>query len=196
MRYLTFTRRRNPPPRLPARRAPALLMGVVLLCVAGCASGQSGTAAVPAATNVVAGSSASHAGSSEAVAPPAPAGPETVLKVCSLLTSAEIKAIIGTDSGGIGNSSTCEWINEDNEYSVTVEIGDPGTSVGGHLPDPMPGSKIENGPDGIRFSSGNVAEFLIGDRACQVQVVTDVTNDSDRQTQVRLIGLLRGRVTA
>ena len=140
---------------------------------AGVPTGAAGTSAVPA-----------EAGG------PAAAGS---IDACSLLTAAEITAVMGTHGAGTGSHGRCSWENEDTYYSVTVEIGDPGTAVGGVLPAPLPGAKTTPGPDGIRYSSSNVAEFLIGDRACQVQVVTSVTDDKDRPTAVAMIKLIRER---
>jgi hypothetical protein len=151
------------------------------------AGAMSDPSAAPSATTAASASSAAGPETDQPAAPGA-------IDACGLLTAAEITALIGTHSDGTGSAGQCSWENEDTYHSVTVEIGDPQTASGGVLPAPVPGAKTASGPDGIRFSSGNVAEFLIGDRACQVQVVTSVTDDKDRPTAVALIKLIRDRV--
>ena len=178
-------------------------IGALTLSACGQAELAAGTAgrtseSVAAAISVSASSAAADA---TAAVPTSPAVPAVAnqpavpgsIDACSLLTAAEITAVIGTHSAGTGSHGRCSWENEDTYYSVTVEIGDPGTAVGGVLPAPLPGAKTAPGPDGIRYSSSNVAEFLIGDRACQVQVVTSVTDDKDRPTAVAMIKLIRER---
>lgn len=120
--------------------------------------------------------------------------PSAGVDACAVLTAEEIAQVIGTNSGPKGDGGHCSWENTDNYHSVTLDIGDTGTAPDGQLPPPLPGAATAPGPDGIRYSSGNVAEFLIGDRACQIQVVTSVSDDSDRPTAVRLIGVIRQRV--
>ncbi|GAB2948115.1 hypothetical protein GCM10027280_41070 [Micromonospora polyrhachis] len=117
---------------------------------------------------------------------------------CTLLTTAEVGPVIGPNGGGgpgdgVGES-VCTWENPETYHSITVSIGRTGTAVGGNLPAQSDFGPTEPGPDGIRFGSGNVAEFVVGDRACQIQVVTSVTSESDRPTAIRLIGLIRSRV--
>ncbi len=203
-------------------RTPALagLLLIGVLATAACGADQQGAASIAPSATAVAGAASAPAGSAPAASAPAASAPAASMpaastagaptsttapttapaaaagdiKACRLLTAAEVTAVIGTNSGPTGSGSTCQWENEQNYHSITVEIGDTGTAVGGTLPAPLPGASTAAGPNGIRFSSGNVAEFLIGDRACQVQVVTSVTDDSDRPTAVRLIGLIRSRV--
>jgi hypothetical protein len=116
---------------------------------------------------------------------------------CTLLEKDEIKAIIGANDGGhhgggVGES-VCEWDNEDNYHSVTVSIGNRNTAAGGQLPVDEVAGPGDPGPDGIRFASDNTATFVVAERVCYVQVVTDPTSDKDRTTAVRLIRLIRAR---
>ncbi|MDG4781046.1 hypothetical protein O7614_15470 [Micromonospora sp. WMMD961] len=119
---------------------------------------------------------------------------------CALLSVDEVTQVIGAtgDTGPrAGNSgdggSSCAWENPDTYHSITVSIGSPGTAVGGNLPTESPYGTTEPGPDGIRFASGGIAEFALRDRSCEIQVVTKVTDDTDRSTAVRLVGLVRDR---
>nr|WP_230416116.1 DUF3558 family protein [Micromonospora tarapacensis] len=113
---------------------------------------------------------------------------------CTLLTDAEVTEIIGDNPGGVPGSAGCTWENPDTYHSVTLHIGIPGTAVDGQLPpaDPILGEP-EEGPDGMRFSTGEV-EFAGGDRYCTLRVVTSVVDDSDRPTMIRLAGLVRDRL--
>ncbi len=129
--------------------------------------------------------------------PDLPAG-GTTIDACSLLTAEEVTPVIGPNDGGapdggIGDSS-CSWENEETAHSITLRVGSAGTAASGALPAESDYGPTEPGPDGIRFAPGNVAEFVIGDRACEIQVVTSVTDDADRPTAVTLIGLVRDRV--
>lgn len=121
---------------------------------------------------------------------------EKKVDACALLTDAEVTPLIGKNEGGKPGggvaASSCEWQNPDTYSSITLDIGSAGTAPGGKLPKSDFG-KTEDGPDGIRFTQLNIAEFAIDDRACDIQVVTSVTDDSDRPTAIRLIGLVRGR---
>lgn len=123
--------------------------------------------------------------------------PDTSVDACALLTATEVTDVIGpNDGGGPGNGvgeSVCTWENPETAHSITVSIGMTGTAVGGQLPESAYG-ETEPGPDGIRYAPGNVAEFAVADRACQIQVVTSVTSDSDRPAATRLVGLIRDRV--
>jgi hypothetical protein len=118
---------------------------------------------------------------------------------CALLTAEEVTGVIGAKGGtdpeardnGSGGGS-CEWENPDTYHSITISIGSPGTAASGELPeDPFVN---EPGPDGIRFGSGGMARFTAQDRACDIQVVTKGTGDTDRSTAIRLIGLVRDRI--
>lgn len=161
----------------------AMWLGAAVLV--GCASGSTG------GSPGVAGAAGDTPGAAVGAAAPA-AGVDP----CSLLTADEIHEVIGDNSGPKSVSGTCSWENTDDYHSVTLEIGDHGTAVGGQLREPLPGAATAPGPDGIRFSSGNLAEFVIGDRSCSIQVVTSVSDESDRPTAVRLIGLVRQRLSA
>jgi hypothetical protein len=164
----------------------SVLLALALLAAASaCSAGKSGDAPAVATSLISA-------------APTVAAGAVSTedLDACNLLTDAEIAALIGTNGGGKGSGGSCSWENQDNYHSVSVDIGQSGTAADGKLPTPLPGAKVAAGPDGIRFSSGNIAEFLIGDRACQVQLVTSVTDEKDRPSAVKLIALIRSRVSA
>ncbi|MDG4762787.1 DUF3558 family protein [Solwaraspora sp. WMMD406] len=114
---------------------------------------------------------------------------------CTLLTADEVTPIIGAhDGGGPGDGvgeSVCVWENPDTYHSVTVSIGGPGTAASGQLPAESAYGETEPGPDGIRFAPGGIAEFIVGDRASEVQVVAP---DTDRDVTVELIGLIRSRL--
>ncbi|MGB2569270.1 hypothetical protein ACPFP2_12575 [Micromonospora citrea] len=119
---------------------------------------------------------------------------------CALLSIDEVTQVIGAtgDTGPrVGNpgdgGSSCAWENPDTYHSITLDIGSPGTAVGGNLPAESAYGQTEPGPDGIRFASGGIAEFAVRDRACEIQVVTEVTDNTDQSTAVRLIGLVRDR---
>jgi hypothetical protein len=164
----------------------ALAGAALTLAVAACGSTPADT---PAATG------SAPAGSADAVA--ADAKP---VDACALLTADEVTQVIGAKgaagpqarSDGDGGGS-CMWEDPDTYHSITISIGSPGTAAGGELPkDPY--VQTEPGPNGIRFGSGGMAEFAVRDRACEIQVVTRVTDNSDRSTAIRLIGLVRGRV--
>lgn len=170
------------------RRCAATLLVLCLLSTAACGKAHDGAASIATTTAATANVTTT------ATPPSAPDAGNADLDVCRLLTDAEVAAIIGDNSGGKGGGVECSWENEDNYHSVTIDIGSGGSAPGGALPDPLPGAKTSAGPDGIRYSSGNVVEFLIGDRACQVQVVTSVADETDRPTAVNLIKLIRSRV--
>ncbi|MEH0930409.1 DUF3558 family protein [Micromonospora sp. CPCC 205558] len=155
---------------------------VVLSGVAACGSTQ-------AEQSAAGGDPPSSAGATEAEAKPVDA--------CALLSLNEVRQVIGAigdsgpQAGGSGDGgSSCAWENPDTYHSITIEIGSAGTAVGGNLPAESAYGPTEPGSDGIRFASGGVAEFALRDRACQIQVVTKVT---DRSTAARLIGLVRDR---
>ncbi|MFE1959812.1 DUF3558 family protein [Streptomyces sp. NPDC059479] len=120
---------------------------------------------------------------------PDAAAPAKKVDACTLLKPAEITPIIGQNDGGRPDSgvgeSVCLWENAETYHSVTLSIGSPGTAAS---------DQSDSGADGISFGSGNMAEFAVGDRACTLQVVTSVTDESDRPTMVKLIGLVRTRL--
>ncbi|MEV8389001.1 MULTISPECIES: DUF3558 family protein [unclassified Streptomyces] len=120
---------------------------------------------------------------------PNAAAPAKKVDACALLKPEEVTPIIGKNDGGRPDAgvgeSVCLWENPDTYHSITLSIGSPGTAVPG---------QSSSGPDGISFGSGNMAEFIIDDRACTLQVVTSVTDDSDRPTTTKLIGLIRPRL--
>ncbi|WP_405983997.1 DUF3558 family protein [Streptomyces sp. NBC_00872] len=114
---------------------------------------------------------------------------EKKVDACTLFRPAEVTPVIGRNDGGRPDAgvgeSVCRWENPETYHSITLSIGSPGTAV----PD-----QSASGSDGITFGSGNLAEFVVGDRACTLQVVTSVTDESDRPTAEKLIGLVRTRL--
>ncbi|WP_436531550.1 DUF3558 family protein [Actinoplanes sp. HUAS TT8] len=163
-----------------------VVAGVSLLALLGAAAGCSSDTSTSADQPAAAG---------------APAAAKTkktpAVDSCTLLKAAEVKDIIGANDGGQpGNGvgeSVCTWENQDNYHSVTVSIGSPKTTLDGKVPVDEVAGPGEPGPDGIRFASDNTATYVIGDRVCYVQVVTDPTSNKDRDIDIRLIKLIRAR---
>nr|MDT0660614.1 hypothetical protein [Micromonospora sp. DSM 115978] len=173
------------------RRAGYVLAALLMITAAGCGSEPSdpGQTADPGGA----------AGPGPAATADVPASGAEAVDVCALLTTDEVTPVIGTNDGGRGGDSggdggSCVWENPETYHSITVSIGDSGTAANGQLPAESDYGQTEPGPDGIRFAPGNIAEFVVGDRGCEIQVVTSVTDDSDRPDIVRLIGLVRERV--
>jgi hypothetical protein len=167
---------------------PKRLLAAVLLLgtlTAGCATTTTGTPTVQEAQEQAA-----------SLLPGADAGPP--IDGCSLLTATEVSDLIGDNDGGratgIANAGGgCMWENETNYYSVTVEVGNPGSAPGGTIPawDPAFGPERKVGTD-MRDINGGI-EFAAGDRDCTVQVST--TNAAaDRESALVLIEKVRDRV--
>ncbi|QGN47585.1 DUF3558 family protein [Micromonospora sp. WMMD558] len=151
--------------------------------LAGCATDPSPTAPPPAGAPDQAGPTTGG---------PAAGGEE--VDDCSLLTEAEITDVIGRAGTGVAGADGCVWENRETGHSVTLFVGRPGTAPQGVLPPPDPVlGEPEPGPDGIRFVIDE-AEFADGDRICRLRVVTSVVDDRDRDTMVRLAGLVRDRL--
>ena len=117
---------------------------------------------------------------------------------CSLLTAGEVSALIGTNDGGKPTGldtggGGCTWQNDDNYYSVTVEVGSSGTAPNGTIPawEPALGPERKVG-DGMRDINGGI-EFAAGDRDCIVQVASN-KSDADRASALALIPTLRDRI--
>ncbi|WP_147376233.1 DUF3558 family protein [Micromonospora radicis] len=163
-----------------ARRWGCIPLALVL-ALAGCAEGP--PTGAPTADR-----------SGPAVEPTRAAGAAERVDGCSLLTEAEVTAVIGRNDGGRATSEGCLWENPDTYHSVSLHIGLVGTAPGGVLPsvDPMLGP-AEAGPDGIRFVLDE-AEFAVGDRICRLRVVTKVTDSSDRTAMIRLARQVSGRL--
>ncbi|MFC5995829.1 hypothetical protein ACFQE5_16595 [Pseudonocardia hispaniensis] len=116
---------------------------------------------------------------------------------CALLTTAEVTELIGDHRVSPQPNlmaGSCTWVNEDTYWSVSVSIGRSGSAADGQLPAESDYGPTEPGPDGIRFAPGGIAEFVLDGRACDLQLVTDLRGDPQRQAAARLIGLVRGRV--
>ncbi|MGW0433436.1 hypothetical protein ACWDV4_12985 [Micromonospora sp. NPDC003197] len=178
--------------RAGVRRRIAVMMLAVALVATGCT-----TKPVVQTRSGGADGAGASAGAPGGVSDGTPSGGKKV-DACTLLTAAEVTAIIGSnDGGGPGDGvgeSVCTWENAENYHSITVSIGSAGTAADGQLPEVSAYGTTEPGPDGIRFAPGNVAEFVVGNRACEIQVVTSVTSNSDRPAAVRLVGLVRSRI--
>jgi hypothetical protein len=117
--------------------------------------------------------------------------------VCTLLTPAEVTRVIDANDGGKPSGGpdggTCTWENPQTYHSITVGIGESGTAANGALPPDEPGFETEPGPDGMRFHPGGMALFVVGNRACDVNVVAGGTDDQQRAAEVELAKLIRGR---
>lgn len=116
---------------------------------------------------------------------------------CALLTSDEISEVIGTHEvqpQPLLAAGACTWRNPDTYVSVSLLIGRSGSAINGTLPEESDWGPTEPGPDGIRFAPGGITEFVIGDRACELQMVTDYSPDVADSIAVRLVGLVRGRL--
>lgn len=144
------------------------------------------------AAALVAGCSSTTSGSGSAASPPGSSSAAGV-NACTLLSEAEVAAIVpgaGLQEGETGGKQ-CTWENTDNYNSVTVTIGEPGTARGG-LPE-SPYSDSTPGPDGIRFGMGNtIGEFAVAERACEVQIV--ITGTDTRPVIASTIAKVRARV--
>lgn len=172
----------------PARLLAAAVAALALLCVPACgadpASGSTsptGNQQLPAVTD--------HADALPTRQP--------TIDACSLIHDDEATEILGrhdgaVPEGSISGGSWCSWDNPETSESITLRLGAEGSAPGGELPAESYLGPTEPGPDGIRFAPMGVAEFVLDDRACEVQVVTNAT-DTDPQTAVRLIGLIRAR---
>ena len=128
----------------------------------------------------------------EETAGDAPADDE--VDACALLTDDEVTEVLGAhERERFSAGASCEWTNADHA-SVTLEIGSPGTASGGVVPpDEMLGDG-ERGADGVTYHSGGYTTFPVGDRACAIQVVVSVTDQSDRSTIDRFVALVRDRL--
>ena len=169
-----------------------ILVGAAVLALLG-----SATACSSDTTDTAGGSAGKPAAAGQT--PPAKAKKKPAVDACTLLQKDEIQGIIGPNGGGhVGagvGESICEWENEDNYHSVTVSLGNADTAKGGKLPaeEGVGGGPVEAGPDGIQFTADNTGSFVLADRACYVQVVTDPTSKKDRAIVVRLVHLVRAR---
>jgi hypothetical protein len=168
-----------------ALAATVLLAALTALTSAGCATTTTGTPTVQEAQEQAASQ-----------LPGADAGPP--IDGCSLLSAAEVSDLIGENDGGrpSGVSTAgggCLWENQTTYYSVSVEVGNPGSAPGGTIPKWMPelGEERKVGTD-MRDINGGI-EFAAGDRDCVVQVsTTDAT--ADRASALVLVEKVRDRI--
>lgn len=129
-----------------------------------------------------------------------PAGAEATpgpFDSCALLTDDEVTAVIGPHGPGRLDgilAGTCSWANEENYATVTLTVGHLGSAPDGRLPEASVHGATEAGPDGIRFATGDIAEFAVRDRACEIYVLTASGDDDVRPAIVTLAGLVRQRL--
>jgi hypothetical protein len=161
-------------------------LAAVLVAVVGCSSTVSGTPA--AAGDLPPGAAAIVSAENQARGEPT----ADAVDACALISAAEVEAAIGKGAGAKagpagGNGGQCTWENEDNYYSVTLDIGQTGTAASG-LPawDPSIGPEKPL-PDGMRSWGGGAVEFVAGDRDCQLQVATVGDFDGDQRKAIALI---------
>lgn len=176
-----------PRPRPPRRSVPLALLAAALLALPACSSGDDPGAAPTAGAG---------AGSAAGSVPGNPGRSGDRVEACTLLEPAEVRAVVPGapaegEEQGVGY---CTWEDPETSDSVTVRIGSAGTAIGGKLGEPESPGDTEAGPDGIRFTmGGTTAEFVAGDRVCDVQVV----NGADvKAALVTLVGKVKSRVTA
>jgi hypothetical protein len=127
-------------------------------------------------------------------------GEGAAIDACSLLSDDEAAEILGsppTESGpgaGVGDS-VCEW-STDEEFSVTVAVGSEGTAPGNEFePDEILGTPepVEGLQSGYFYGAGQV-DFAAAERHNYVQVVTSVTDDSDRPKAEELARTIAQRI--
>lgn len=130
----------------------------------------------------VAGCGAQHTpGDGNAEADPSPtasvAAGSATIDACALLSAQDVSALLGAAIDGRSNSNDptmpgCLWENPDNDESIAIEVGNPGSAVNNTLPPPEPGFPDVGtpGPDGMRFLVPGQVEFAAGGRNNMVQV--------------------------
>ena len=198
-RWASQTRRRTGGPVTTQPRRSTLVSTLALsFVIAACGSDETSTAGESAESTTPGAASAPTASVPESTVDGSPSPAGTTPDGCALLTPAEVTAVIGTARGDSTNSSSgdfgCNWENTDTSHSISLQIGSPGTAANRTLPAVSDYGPTEPGPDGIRFAPGNVAEFIIEDLTAEMSVITSLTDDKDRPTANRLIGLVRGRL--
>lgn len=170
---------------LPVAALALILSGCAATPVIGTASpeGSSITSAVAAAGEAAGGG-----------------GGGTPFDACALVSAADVEALIGKNDGGRASSAPgaggggCVWTNKDNEYSVSVDIGDTDTAING-LPaqDPAFG-EVEPLPDGMQYFAGAV-DFAAKGRKCSVQIATNETTDGgDKAAAVKLAQAVKAKI--
>jgi hypothetical protein len=134
----------------------------------------------------------------------APTGPgsgeDPTIDACTLLSDDEAIEILGAPlstsgpTSGVGES-VCGWETAES-YSVTVAVGTVGTAPGNEFePDEALGTpEPVSGFDGAFFLSGGQVDFPAGERHNYVQVVTSVTDDSDRPKAEELAKTIAQRI--
>lgn len=171
------------------RRAWYALALVVLLAACG-SSGSSKSATTP--TDAPSEQSTTSAASST--------GGENEIDACTLLSDVEAQSVLGeavTEKGpGSGSGdSVCAWSTA-TEHSITVSVGGPDTAPGDELTlDPILGTPEPVAAlNGKGFYVGGQVSFAAGNRDNYVQVVTDVTSDTDRTKAEDLAVLLAPKI--
>jgi hypothetical protein len=164
---------------------------VAALALGGCGgdSGDSGgTASVPGFSGGDSGGDSGGSGGS---------GRESSVDACSLFTEEELTEVLGEHEreqwAGTGESS-CQWRNS--EYaSVSIDIDREGSAPGGTVPAEEAMGDSEEGAGGVTYYSGGYTTFAVGDRACRLQIVVDVTDPmTDRPAIDRFVGLVKERL--
>jgi uncharacterized protein YceK len=179
-------------------RVIVLVAAAAALLLAGCSSTVTGSAAPTGGSPSAPGGIAEAEQQAEDLVEGG--APQETLDACALLPAAEVEALVGpgttgTPSDGVA-SNVCEWENQDTYYSVTLEIGQPGSAAGGQLPpwEPIAGEERSLG-DGMREGPGGGVEFVAGDRDCFVLVVTeDLGGSADEATAVEIAQQVRGEL--
>jgi hypothetical protein len=126
-----------------------------------------------------------------------PAGGSSSVDACALFTEEELTEVLGQherEQWSSTGESSCQWRNT--EYaSVSIDIGREGTAPGGEVPPEEAMGESEKGADGVTYYPGGYVTFPVGERACHLQVVVDVTDPmADRPAIDRFVGLVRERL--
>ncbi len=113
------------------------------------------------------------------------------LDACSMLSSADIAALIGTTVEGRSTSTdpdapACVWENPQTYTSVTLNIGAHDTAPNGTVPE-QPGLPTTPGPDGIEFYGSGAAVFVAGGRLNDLQVANGASAEETNAAAVALI---------
>ena len=176
------------------RRLGAALAAGLLLVAVGC-GGDDGDDDADAAAEALDDATADAPSAPDTEAPSG----EDAVDACALLEESEVEPYVGTTGPGEGGDGTCAWENPESFESVTVTIGSPGTAVG-ELPEPSPSGDTEP-VDGVgdeaRYAPATgTVEFVVDDRASELQLATPVTLDDAAQQEgaIALTELVVGRL--
>ena len=172
-------------------------LAVLALSAAGCGGGSGGGAIGGAAAPDLTNESSVLSAEQQA------RGPSTAdaVDACALIDEAVVQSLVGdhqrtaTPGTSAGDGGGCNWENQTDYHSVSVDIGRTGTAPGNTLPawDPAMGPERPL-PDGMRSLSGGSVEFAAGDRSCTVQVAVAIQGDADENKAIELAESVRGRL--